>query len=146
MGLKGIFSFGGWNAHRMCFKCRATQEDGDVPYTDVSASALWRVLRTTAAAFVADMRAKGIDLSPLLSLPGFVLEYLIIDVLHCMDLGVSQDVSGSLMYELVHAGHWFLSGYSAANRVQDLWAKIRTKYKHYKTPNRLQALTHEMIV
>ena len=145
MAIKQIWSFGGWNAKRMCFKCRATQPNGEAPYTDVSMSALWRKMPLTVQAFMAELRDKGIDLSPLMSLPGFLLEYLVIDVLHAADLGTSADVTGSFLFEMVNYGRGFLSGTTKEKRVQDLWSRIRKLYKQFGTPNRLQALTVQMI-
>ena len=146
LGLKQVFSFGGWNANRMCFKCRATQPGGEAPYDDVSPSALWRAMRLSMNALAADLRLKGLDLSPVFSLPGFLLEYIVIDVLHAVDLGCAADAVGSFFYDLVHGKHGFLDGSTALRRVQTLWAMIKTEYKKMKTPNRLQSLTLEMIV
>ena len=42
------------------------------------------------------MRRSGVDLNPLLCAPGFQMEYAAIDVLHALDLGVTQDVLGAL--------------------------------------------------
>ena len=119
MGLKGVFSFGGWNAQRLCWKCRATQPGGDCPFDDVSKSALWRFMRTSMSAFVSDAEKRGIPLSPLLSLPGFLLSYIVIDVLHAIDLGVAQDVAGSFLYELVLFGQGFLNGPTVDSRGQE---------------------------
>ena len=140
-----MFSFGGWNANRMCFKCGATQPGGAAPYTDVSISAIWRSLPLTARGFISEIISRGHALSPLLSLPGFLLDYIIIDVLHCVDLGVAQDATGSFFYEMVHNGNGFLDGTTVEKRVQSLWKMISGFYKQFRTPSRLQALTPEMI-
>ncbi len=145
MAVKQVFSFGGWNAKRMCFKCRATQPNGEAPYTDVSSSALWRHMRLTMRAFFKELAEKHIDPSPLFSLPGFILDFIIIDVLHSVDLGCAADAAGSFFYELLHNGGGFLTGRTVLKRVQDLWAMVRRLYKQHKTPNRLQALTKDMI-
>ena len=136
MGLKGVFSFGGWNAQRLCWKCRATQPGGDCPFDDVSKSAIWRTMRTSMSAFVSDAEKREIPLSPLLSLPGFLLSYIVIDVLHAVDLGVAQDVAGSFLYGCVFLGRGFLIGTTVDSRVQDLWSKIRKKvhgFQHAKS-------------
>ena len=39
--------------------------------------------------------------SPLFSCPGFSLEAVFIDILHCMDLGVAQDILGNVFWEAV---------------------------------------------
>ena len=87
VGLKQIFSFGGWNASRMCWMCEATQPNGPVPYDDVTRGALWRKLRTTPKEFIKSMMDRNVALSPVLLFPGFQLPYIAIDILHCMDLG-----------------------------------------------------------
>ena len=144
-GLKSIFSFGGWNGKHMCWMCLATQPKHDVPYDDVSRSAKWKSMRMTAQAFVALCHANNIVVSPLLSLPGFKLAYVLIDVLHCMDISVSQDVVGAFFYGLIHGSSGFLKGPSIAQRCSSLWAKPNDWYKKTKCPNRLQALVPEMI-
>ena len=87
LGLKTLFSFGGWNALRMCFKCAATQPSGPCSYHQVGKGAFWRKMRMTSAGFIHELVSKGRKLAPLLSLPGFLVEYIVVDVLHTVDLG-----------------------------------------------------------
>ena len=144
--LKQVFSFGGWNAERMCWMCRATQPSGEAPYTDVAKSALWRSLRMKGNQCLEMLVARGKALSPLFSLPAFIIQYIIIDCLHAIDLGVAADVAGSFFAELIFAKDGFLAGPTVENRVSALWILIKEQYKLLKTPCRLQALTKEMIV
>ena len=120
MALKQVFSFGGWMAHHMCFKCRATQPGGAAPYTDVSSSALWKQLRYTSAEFIKYLLDQGLELSPILSLPGFVLSFIVIGVLHAVDLGVAADVVGSFFFGLINGRHGFFSGTYKERRVINL--------------------------
>ena len=81
--------------------------------------------------------------SCIFSLPGMPLGYMVIDALHALDLGVSQHALGNTLWELVNSG--FFPGDTQASRVKALWAKLTTHYKEHKTPNRIQALTVEML-
>ncbi len=137
VALKMIFSFGGWNALR-------TQPSGEAPYTDVSKSAVWRSLRLTSRGFIQEILNRGHALSPLLSLPGFILAYMVIDVLHAVDLGSAQDAAGAFLYELIRY-HGFLDGNTVEQRANSLWKLINWLYKQLGPPNRLQTITVEMI-
>ena len=54
--------------------------------------------RLTPLQFFAKMRTQGISPSPLFSAIGFTLLMVMIDVLHCMDLGCTQDILGNIMW------------------------------------------------
>ena len=145
LAVKQVFSFGGWNAYRMCFKCRATKPGGEAPYDDVSLSALWREMIFTMSAHAKDLAKKGMSMSPLFSLAGFLLAYINIDVLHACDLGSAADAVGAFFCELVNGKSGFLNGATQQQRVAQLWSRIRKMYCEMRTPNRLQTLTPEMI-
>ena len=49
----------------------------------------------TGSGIIVAVLDQGLELSPILSLPGFVLSFIVIDVLHAVDLGVAADVVGS---------------------------------------------------
>ena len=78
----------------MCFKCRATQPRGNAPFTDVSSAALWKQLRYQGTELIKELFDNKKELSPIFSLPGFEVSYIVIDVLHAVDLGVAADVVG----------------------------------------------------
>ena len=67
---------------------------------------------------------------------------VMIDVLHCMDLGVSQDILGNIMWEALE---WVCEGSSRKAKVVDLWKQIKEYYDEFKPTTMLQALTVEMI-
>ena len=70
---------------------------------------------------------------------------VVIDVLHCLDLGVSQDALGNLFYDAVNRSNLF-SGRSQEERFKCLWAMIRVYYQQTRgvsTP--VQSMTWEMV-
>ncbi len=54
-------------------------------------------------------RAAGLEPSPLLKAIGFSLNMVMVDVLHCKDLGVSQDMLGNIFSEALD---WVCAGTS----------------------------------
>ncbi len=86
----------------------------------------------------------GVPLSPLWHAPGFLVQMITIDVLHCLDLGVTQDCLGNLFWECI-THPTFLSGGSKQKRVDTLRGMILAHYREFKTSVRLQGLTVEMI-
>ncbi len=132
-------------SNSICWLCQAGQSDSRLPFTDVSKSALWRKHRFAAGEFVKYLKDSGTDVSPILFCPGFVLAYVCIDVLHCVDLGIALDAIGNLFWILVHEKIGFLTGSTIEARVVSLWNRVNTLYKQHKTPCRLQQLTREMI-
>ena len=49
--------------------------------------------------FFAEQASDGVTPSPIFKCPGFKLDWVCIDVLHCCDLGVSQKIIGNVLYE-----------------------------------------------
>jgi hypothetical protein len=134
-----VFNTPHWGSHRICWKCRANHSD--VPFADFSASALWRQQRVAPEAFLAELRAQHIAPNPLLSSPCFSMSMIMVDVLHTLDLGVTQDVLGSLFVEVLP----LLPGTTQPQRVQSLWRRLLGHYEAHKSPSRVGSLTWEMI-
>ena len=65
---------------------------------------------------------KGITLSPLFRTPGFTLLMVAIDVLHALDLGVTQDMLGNLLWESLDV--LFMQGKNKAGKLNLLWLRI----------------------
>ena len=68
---------------------------------------------------------------------------IMIDVLHCLDLGVSQSLLGMLFWEF-----WLSSlseGSNRAKKTEHLWRLIKQYYAKMQPPTRISALTVEMI-
>ena len=68
------------------------------------------------------MTNNGITPSPLFQAPGFTLLMVAIDVLHALDLGVTQDMLGNLLWESLDV--LFLKGKNKAGKLNLLWLRI----------------------
>ena len=116
---KQIFDFPSWGASEICWRCKANTTT--IPWTDASASAKWRTSRLTDAQFWARQRADGKTHCPLFDLPGFRLGMVTVDILHALDLGIAQDLTGILIWEYIHK---IAPGKTIADRVKSTWAKL----------------------
>ena len=100
---KFIFGFPGWNADAVCWMCEANRSD--VPWYDFRSCATWRGRRHNQGSFMAMLRQSCSLVCPLFKIPGFVVAMIVVDVLHTCDLGVTQEVIGSVFFEaLMHSG------------------------------------------
>ena len=98
---KTTLNLTGWRdgpERSVCWKCKAN--GSDIPFTDASLTALWRSTHSAHCTYMADSHSTGKYVSQLFSLPGFQLEYVSIDLMHCCDLGCAQFVLGNIMWEL----------------------------------------------
>ena len=138
MWYKELFSFPSWCGNWICWLCQASKDN----YKDFRSSAFWKKNRLTPVAFFAKLRAQGLDPSPLFSAIGFTLLMVMIDVLHCMDLGCSQDICGNVFREAMPV---VCSGRSHKAQVHDLWDRIRKYNSEFKPTTVLQGLTVEMV-
>ena len=91
---------------------------------------------------MAALRREGIKLSPLFSVPGFIADFICIDVLHALDLGVTQEVIGNVLFECSGV---FAVGRNRVDQVVSLLLKLQSHYKRCGTRNRISNLTVEMI-
>ena len=66
-----------------------------------------------------------------------------IDVLHTLDLGFSQDVLGNIFWEWMHSTS--CTATNKAQRVAALWLEIQKYYKECKPPTRINRLTEDMV-
>jgi hypothetical protein len=73
--------------------------------------------------------------------PGCNVDYVAIDWLHCVDLGVAQTVVGNCLWECLD----FLPGGNISSRVRELWERLKTFYQRANTSYRFQKLTEPMI-
>ena len=62
----------------------------------------WKTNRRTAAAFHSELKEAGKS-CPLWSVPGVSSQLVMVDWLHCCDLGVAADVMGNVLLEIVNA-------------------------------------------
>ena len=140
---KELFHFAGWASHSICWICKATQPSGLFPFTDFSAKAKWRSTIHSMGSFFKTMKDNGILPSPLFSVPGFQWQFIMIDCLHTMDLGVTQVTLGNLFYE-----YWYSPMCKASNqalKTLELWKLIKEYYKRIKPASAISALTVEMV-
>jgi hypothetical protein len=96
-------------------------------------------LKIQAWCFFKAQRLAGSTVSPLFSCPGFTLDKVCIGVMHCVDLGVTQEVLGNIFSEYLEKGG--LPGRSQKIRCETLWVKLKTWYKLVKPKSQIQTLT-----
>lgn len=140
--LKALFSVPVWNTPNICWQCPADRSGGPCDYRNVGLQAAWRQTRLGTTGFLATLHAQGIAPSPLFGAPGLLMEHVVLDWLHIVDLGISQDLMGNFFHKLVLDGG--LPGSNKKQRLQVLWTKLREFYKENKSPSRLGELTLEM--
>ena len=100
--LKSIYNLCGWTPEgpsgRVCWKCMANTTDH--PFTDVSLSASWRATRVTHEIFMHLNILNSLHVSPIFDLPGFRLEHVSSDLMHCVCLGIVQYCLGTIIFEV----------------------------------------------
>jgi len=138
---KELFGFPSWSSSSICWRCKA-MKDGDYSYHLHGVDALWRDARLSSMDFFHLQLSMGIMPSPLFSIPHFTLAMVVIDVLHIMDLGVTQDALGNLFYE---AQKYFIRGRNQKLRVKELFKKVQAYYRISNPTSQIQALTFSMI-
>ena len=67
---------------------------------------------------------------------------VMIDVLHCMDLGCTQEILGNLFYEALGT---VCKGRNKKEQCNELWQRIRDFYTEFDPTTKLQNLTVEMV-
>ena len=137
-----VFNFPHWNAKALCWRCKATQ-GGNLAYNKCGPTAPWRSTRLAPGAYLDHQVSNQMNPSPLFACPGFSIEQVSIGALHCMDLGVTQDVLGNIFWEALH--NLGLPGRSIKDRCKALWQKLQRYYKDNKSSNRFQDLTVPMV-
>ena len=115
-------------------------------YKNTGLGAKWRENRLTSMQFLETLLQAGFVLSPLIGLPAFTLSFVVLDWLHVVDLGVSADLIGNLFHEITASACPLFPGErTKENRLNALWAKLRTWYDECKPASRLDNLTFEML-
>ena len=117
-------------------------KDNNFKQTGLNAG--WRNARMTAIQFMETLMVAGLALSPLLALPGFKLDFVVLDWLHIVDLGLGADLLGNLFYEVTHSACVLFPANSKEYRLDQLWEKMQKWYKAVKPASRLDNLTFEM--
>ena len=92
----------GWRAEgpnkRCCWKCHANK--GSIPFADNSLTAAWRKTVIPHSAYLTSALLTGGFISCVFNLPGFDLSYIVVDLMHTADLGVTQYVLGNVLWEV----------------------------------------------
>ena len=145
--LKTLFSFPQHNELRgLCWKCLASGVPGSsLTFKHTSLSANWRRVRLTAREFLDSLRSAGLPVSPLLSLPGFTLDMVVLDWLHVVDLGVGSDLLGNLFWQVLTVASPAFPARTIEGRLALLWDMLQQWYRLTKPASRLDNLTKEMI-
>ncbi len=139
--IKKIVGFKGWtSSNHVCWRCEANHTT--VPYWDTKPTARWMRKRCSQMRFFELVKENNAAISPLFSVPGFHIDYICIDVLHCLDLGVTQDIVGNIFFECLGT---FALGRSRKEQMENLTLKLKDHYKRMKTTNRINVLTIEMV-
>jgi hypothetical protein len=130
VALKQIFRFPQQNENSgICWMCHATPAD----IRDCSLSASWRSQRRTVMSFHTELRHAGKS-CPMWSVPGVNSSIVIVDWLHCADLGVTADVMGNVLLELLD----FFVGADRHVKMRALWSRIRQEYALQQIPQSYQ--------
>ena len=81
-------------------------------------------------------------LNRIFELSGFQLSFVMIDVLHALDLGCSQDMLSNLLWIVMLR---ICSGRSYKDKVRNLKDKLKSHYRLFQTPCQVNDITQEMI-
>ena len=76
-------------------------------------------------------------MSNLFLIHGFVLDSVVIDAMHCLDLGASQHAVGNVLFEAVKSGRY---GKTIRESVSALWVKLQAWYKTRERCSQIQQL------
>lgn len=126
VALKQVFQFPQQNENAgICWMCHATPKD----IRDCSVHAVWRQTRRTAMSFHWELKSAGKS-CPLWSVPGVSSNIVVVDWLHCADLGVAADVMGNILLELVD----HFPGSDRNVRMRALWQAIAKEYDSQVVP------------
>ena len=134
-----IFRFPSWNGvEEMCWICKASGR-GELSYTSCGTDAAWRGTRRSHEGYIEDMAAQGKELPVLLkNVRGLRIESVMVDVLHCVDLGVAAHIVGNIFWACVQKRAWPGRGRTNSAQVQGLQAAMEQYYKDTKETVRVQ--------
>ena len=136
---KQVFRFPSWSSQRLCWKCNITRdlafEFGDNPEWASPSQ------RVSEGAFFQSLRETGQGVSPIFGCPGMTLAAVRVDVLHTLDLGVTQDVAGHVLWECMHE----LYTGNPEQKLAQLKAKLRQYYQEFHAGSQIDNLTKEML-
>ena len=101
----------------------------------------WRSQRFTLKDFLERLLRKGCTINPIFFVFGIALKIFRIDWLHAVDLGVSADFLGSLLWMIAEK----MPAPNQESRVKLLWKEINEFYVNYGIKDRLKKFTKNTI-
>ena len=85
----------------------------------------------------------GRTLPALLSAPGVTLDNVMLDYMHCIDMGVATDVAGNVLWKCLHAKNLLFTGSNKKVRLKALWEALHAWQLAKKVDHRLTGLTEK---
>ena len=86
----------------------------------------------------------GQEVAPLFGAPRVSTSTISVDRMHCVELGVAQDVVGHILWECIHKAG-VLPGHNQNDRLASLNDELKTWYDRAKPSNPIHRLTKKMI-
>ena len=141
--IKQVLNFPSWSNTCICWRRPACKErNSPFSYYNTDADAGWRFRRYQPGELLRWMHGAHLSVSSLFSLPHFSEACILQDWMHCVDLGVAQDLIGNLFFEIQQS----LPGANMDDRVAVLMGRLRGYFKTLPpSASRLSNRTSEMI-
>jgi hypothetical protein len=99
--IKQVFNFPCWSNDCVCWRCPATRDrEDECSYYRTGTDAGWRCRLYQPGELLRWMERERLPISSLFSLPRFSEACILQDWMHCVDLGVAQDLIGNLFHEV----------------------------------------------
>lgn len=127
--LQSVMRFKTSSMENFCWMCEATLSSGPLCYHKFTAEAPHRASRTTHAAYIESCAASNFEPSKLFLSPGMTLDHVSVDTMHAGDLGVFQDVLGSVLFIEISNKQWHGSRSIGM-------ARVNAELKQYYAANR----------
>lgn len=141
------FGFPQWNTNiRMCPYCKASNIYENLYWTKCGADAPWRDTRFTHETYLAFMIESGLYIPTMLRHAiGVRLESVMVDTLHCVDLGIAAHVLGNIFWYLaVVRAVW--GGSNMKDNIKKLFDEMKRWYKKERISSTLRGeLTVERV-
>jgi hypothetical protein len=127
------------NAESFCWRCRCNRSDR--PWNDFRVNAAWR------ATNLAPANVKQLDLGcPLFRFAGISPLMLQLDVMHCMDLGITEHVVANLLHSIIYFDMPGRGPTIKKKQFNDIWLKIQQAYRDLNLEHRLTSFNLSCIV
>ena len=143
--MPSFLAFPKWNEiGRMCWKCLAVGDNANpLKYSRFDKSAPWKKTRQSHEEYIASCSDPFLIPVLFAMCCGFRIEMVMIDVLHCVDLGIASHIVGNIIWILCQR-HIFTDD---PGRHQGVWRdlnsmaednKVQNKFKGHLTPERVR--------